>query len=283
MAKLPEASRPIGAAFTVRDPDPVRAFWVDRLGLEVQDGAAGGSPDGFAVAPRRGGFRLGFDVDADAVPRPYPCVGLYHVALLLPDRPALAGILSRLVQEDVAFEGFADHGVSEAAYLRDPERAGVELTADRPRDAWPRDDEGRVAMTTDPLDVEALLAEAEAPGRLDAATRLGHVHLHVPGLDAAERFYGEGMGLDVTQRSYPGALFFSVGGYHHHVACNSWAPRPAPDDAAGLDRVTWSVPGDALGDVAERWDAEGFDPEVGDGWVACTDPAGIDVRLEAGR
>lgn len=274
MAQLSDHARPVAATFKIRDREPILELWRDRLGLEI------GEDDPLQLAPRGDGFTLTFVEDPDATPRPYPCVGLYHLALLLPDRASLAAIVQRLRQSGLAFEGFADHAVSEAVYLRDAEQTGIELYRDRPRDDWPRDDD-QIQMTTDPLDVGSLLDAAKAPQRLAPDTLIGHVHLHVPGLDAAARFWGEAVGMDVTQRSYPGALFFSVGGYHHHVATNTWAPTSAPDDAAGLEQVTWRVAESDLEGLEERLEAEGFAPEVGDGWVAAVGPSGVESRFRA--
>lgn len=285
--RLPAKSRPAAVTFRTRDPEALLGLYRDRLGLGVvEDGKSR-----TVLAPEDRAVSLELLHDPDAPPRPYPCVGLYHIALLVPDRAALARVLRRLLEEggrDVPFEGFADHGVSEAAYLRDAEVNGVELYRDRPADAWPRDDDGMVAMVTERLDVEALLAEAgdDGPAPLDPATRLGHVHLHVPDLAEAERFFADGLGLQATQRSYRGALFLSAGGpehYHHHVAVNTWAgDRRAPDGATGLVRVEWAVPEGTAEAVAANLDEAGIEHAIEDGAVVATDPAGIKHRVTEG-
>ena len=141
--------------------------------------------------------------------------------------------------------GASDHGVSEAIYLSDPDGNGIELYTDRPRSAW-RWQNGQVAMVTTPLDLENLLAslsENRANGDLLAQPDLGHIHLHVADLVAAERFYSEFLGLAVTQRSYSGALFFAAGGYHHHIAANVWAGKAAPPaNSVGLVSYRLEVP-----------------------------------------
>ena len=172
-----------------------------------------------------------------ATPRPPGATGLYHLAIRYPARRDLAHALQRLARSDYPIQGASDHQVSEAIYLSDPDDNGVELYADRPRAQWIwRDDQ--VAMTTGPLDMENLLALTEgqpAPPHVPPQTDLGHIHLHVASLAAAERFYHEFLGLAVTQRSYPGALFLSAAGYHHHLAVNTWAGnRPPPADSIGL-------------------------------------------------
>ncbi len=164
----------------------------------------------------------------DAPPRPRGAAGLFHVAFLYPDRTALARALRRLLELDVPI-GSADHGVSEAIYLSDPEGNGIELYADRPPEAWPpRGPDGQVTMYTEALDIPAVLTLAHEPGPLlPPATRIGHVHLSVADLGHAERFYGDALGFAVTQRSYPGALFLGRDGYHHHVGANTWRSRQA--------------------------------------------------------
>jgi catechol 2,3-dioxygenase len=168
--------------------------------------------------------------------RPEGTLGLYHFAILLPDRAALGRMLGHLFEARYPFHGFADHGVSEAAYLVDPDGNGIELYADRPRTAWPRTGT-RIEMYTKPLDVAGLI---RAAGNLPwagapAMTCIGHVHLHVAELPRAEQFYAGVLGFDVVTREYPGALFLSAGGYHHHVAVNTWARSPTrPRGTAGL-------------------------------------------------
>ena len=139
--------------------------------------------------------------------------------------------------------GAADHLVSEALYLDDPDGLGIEIYRDRPRDTW-RVANGELAMATDPLDLQSLFEEpgAETPWHgLEAPTIIGHVHLHVPHLDTAEAFYCGRVGFDPIVRRYPGALFVSAGGYHHHLGLNTWSgigAPPPPENAAGLRSFT---------------------------------------------
>jgi catechol 2,3-dioxygenase len=248
--RLPAQTRIGHVHLQVADLDRSLAFYRDLLGFwqVSQDGptaalSATGEPPLHILLTERQGARR----------KPRHTTGLYHVAIRFPSRAALARVLQRLLTNGWAFEGFADHGVSEALYLADPDGNGLELYADRPREEWPRKGE-QVVMGTDPLDVEGLLAEVAGDvsrwAGVDRGTDIGHVHLHVSDLDAAEGFYHDLLGLDVTQRGYPGALFFSAGGYHHHVAANVWAgvgAPPPPADAVGLlsfalhvpDKATW--------------------------------------------
>ncbi len=168
-------------------------------------------------------------------------LGLYHFALLLPGRAELGRFLAHLTAIGV-YPGMSDHLVSEALYLTDPDGLGIEVYADRPRSTW-RVEGGSIAMATDPLNVKDLLAATEntrwtgAP----AGTRMGHVHLHVGDLEQAEAFFHVGLGLDRIRLGFPGALFLSAGGYHHHLGTNTWAPG-APSAKEGDARLLeWSI------------------------------------------
>ncbi len=205
-----------------------------------------------------------------AVPRPRRSTGLYHAAILLPHRRELARVIRRLVDTGWPIGGAADHGVSEAIYLDDAEGNGLEIYADRPRSAWPTQGQ-QVAMYTDPLDIPDLLRELEADPRpwsaMPAEAGIGHVHLQVSDLDRAEEFYCGVLGFEVTQRSYPGALFVSAGGYHHHLGLNIWHSRhagPPPEDAAGLIAFAVVIPDQAAWEaVVERLQAAGLSVEEG--------------------
>ncbi|RDI96095.1 glyoxalase [Meiothermus sp. QL-1] len=219
-----------GVSLRVRDLERQLAFYQGLLGLEVLRQAK----SRVVLAPGQRGFFLELVHVPTAPLRPRPTLGLYHFALLLPSRRALAEVVQHLLDARYpTFEGASDHGVSEAVYLSDPEGNGVELYRDRPRAEWPRR-EGELAMGNRPLDFFGLLSQVETPGPLHPATTLGHIHLHVPDLDQAETFF-TGLGLQVTQRDLPGARFFAADGYHHHVGVNLWAQnRLAPASATGL-------------------------------------------------
>jgi len=215
-------------------------------------------------------------------------IGLYHFAILLPDRASLGRFLAHLGELGVR-AGMSDHFVSEALYLADPDGLGIEVYADRPRTAW-RESDGELAMTTKPLDVDSVIAAAggEPWTGAPAGTTIGHVHLYVRDLDEAERFYHEGLGLDKVVWSYPGALFMSAGGYHHHLGTNTWAagaPLASDDEARLLD---WElvVPTVADADAAAHSisDAGHFveRSSQGGGHVA-RDPWGTALRLVVDR
>ena len=183
--------------------------------------------------------------DRNALPRRPRTTGLFHVALRYPSREALARAVERVLSSGYPVAGASDHGVSEAIYLSDPDGNGVELYADRPRAQWQWRN-GQVLMTTGALDLEGLLATASGHAATPGAPppiEIGHIHLQVADLGAAERFFGEFLGLSVTQRSYPGALFFAAGEYHHHVAVNVWAHlTAAPAGSVGLVSYRFQVP-----------------------------------------
>jgi catechol 2,3-dioxygenase len=219
-------------------------------------------------------------VGARAVPR-RGRFGLFHFAILLPDRAALGRAAAHLARQG-AIHGMADHRVSEALYLSDPDGLGIELYADRPRDAWTC--RGReLVMTTDPLDLQDVTTTgAGVPWTgAPAGTTIGHVHLHVGDLAEAERFYHAALGFDKTTWSYPGALFLAAGGYHHHLGTNTWSPGPSPaaDEAQLLEWELVVPDAAAQSHAAQALDAAGYSTTPGaHGWVAA-DPWGTRVRV----
>jgi catechol 2,3-dioxygenase len=234
---------------SVSDLDRSLAYWQEAIGLRVlsqEDGVAELGVD----TPL-----LRFVEEPGARPAD-GFTGLFHVALLVPDRPSLGRFLAHAARERIPLEGLSDHDVSEAIYLRDPDRHGIEVYADRPREQW----EGQVweRMTTIPLDAGSLLAEA-GDGEFDGlpeGTTMGHVHLRVRDIDETIRFYGDVLGMGLTAQLGDMAAFLSAGGYHHHIGGNVWESRgaaPAPEGTARLRRFTIVLPGeDEVARVAER-------------------------------
>jgi catechol 2,3-dioxygenase len=216
----------------------------------------------------------------DAPRRPPGTTGLFHLAILVPSRPDLASALRRALEAGTRFTGASDHLVSEALYLRDPEGNGIEIYRDRSREEWNWAG-GEVHMDTLPLDLEAVMATLPGdppPAVMPPQTRIGHVHLNVSELEGTEDFYSPGLGFDVTVRGYPGALFVSSGGYHHHLGLNTWegpgAPPP-PAGARGLDRFEVVLPARADVDQArERLERAGAEPVVTDEGFVVADPSG---------
>jgi catechol 2,3-dioxygenase len=214
-------------------------------------------------------------------------LGLFHFAVLLPGRASLGSLLSHLLAEGVQ-PGAADHLVSEALYLQDPDDLGIELYRDRPRSQW-RTRGRELVMSTDPLDHAGLLAAAQPASwtGMPAGTTIGHVHLHVGDIDAAKSFYHDALGFDIIVSAYPGALFMSAGGYHHHLGVNTWAGAhavPPAEDEPQL--LSWDLvlptPADiaAVSDSLARSDYVVTHSESG---TIAYDPWRTPVRLVAER
>jgi catechol 2,3-dioxygenase len=209
-------------------------------------------------------------------------LGLYHFALLLPERAQLGRFLAHLAATGV-HPGMSDHLVSEALYLTDPDGLGIEVYADRPRSAW-HVDGGTIAMATDPLNVEDLLAATESTpwSGAPAGTRMGHVHLHVGDLDQASEFFHAGLGLDRVVLGFPGALFLSAGGYHHHLGTNTWAagaPRAKEGDARLLEWTIRLPEAAAVEGAARSLEAGGHQVAREGTDAVATDPWGTMVRI----
>ncbi len=203
-------------SLVARHPDPMIEFYTRQMGMTL----VSRSTDASLLGYENGHALLELVHNADARQRPGQAPGLFHVAYLFPARAHLATALKRLVRLEWPLQGAADHGVSEAIYLADPEGNGIEIYADRPKDTWPIKN-GQLRMVTEALDVRGLLAEPETDATQPQA-RIGHVHLQVSSLTAADAFWCGTIGLNATQRDFPGALFVSAGGYHHHIGLNTW-------------------------------------------------------------
>ncbi len=265
---------------TVADLDAQAAFYREAIGLTelrrtgatVDLGAPGGDEPLVSLVHR-----------PDAPPRPARTTGLFHLALLVPSRAELARAVHRVIDAGRRFTGAADHLVSEAIYLDDPEGNGIEIYRDRPREEWERA-EGELKMATLPLDLEDVLAgvtRRDAGDGMVEGTRIGHVHLQVANISAAEDLYVGVLGFDPVVRSYSGALFVSAGGYHHHIGLNTWAGEGAaapPRGALGLRRFTVVLPDEAALDAVNvSLAAAGL--EGGDEPTLVTDPSGNSLVL----
>jgi catechol 2,3-dioxygenase len=267
-----------GVTLAVRDLDGMAGFYARLLGLRPLPGAAPGEVLlGAGETPL---LRLRHTPEAPRESGREP--GLFHTAFVLPSEAALGAWLRQATALGLRLQGASDHGVSAAIYLDDPEGNGIEVYADRDRALWPRP-EGRpaeIAMFTRPLDLRALAAlPAPGPGQ-SAGTRIGHVHLRVGDVRKAEAFY-RALGLAVMQHG-PQVSFLSSGGYHHHLALNSWRSQGAairPQGLSGLREVLMVATGPAAFDgAAAALRAEGA-VTTGEGWVAGQDAAGIPLRL----
>ena len=224
----------------------------------------------------------------DAPAAPGFSTGLFHLAILVPDRAELARSLRRVTGTGWRLTGASDHLVSEALYLRDPEGNGIEIYSDRPRNQWDHDG-GELRMATLPLDLEGVLGELgpgdEEANGMAADTTIGHVHLQVANIPASEGFYNGALGLEVMVRSYPGALFLAAGGYHHHLGLNTWQSEgapPPPEGSLGLDRYELVLPDENERDAAAGRLGESGDPQRLEEGIQATDPSGNRLLLTTG-
>lgn len=273
---------------TVNDLATMASFYEQVIGLVplTHDG------DTATLGTAAGATLLELVERADAPARTRGSAGLFHLALLLPTRADLALALRRLATARYPLDGASDHLVSEALYLTDPEGNGIEIYRDRPRSEWGREADGQIRMATLPLDLDSVIddmpagitSETPNPSVPDGAV-MGHVHLQVSDLEQAEAFYNGVLGFDVVVRGYPGALFVSAGGYHHHLGLNTWASAggvPNTPATRGLDRFEIVLPDDAaVAAVRGRLDAAGTPALESDGALFATDPFGNGLRFVA--
>ena len=211
--------------------------------------------------------------------------GLFHLAILLPERAWLGAWLRHYLKAGYQLTGASDHLVSEALYLNDPEGNGIEIYRDRPRDQW-KGANGEIQMATNRLDLQALFQESEIgewTGKMPAGSRLGHVHLQVNDLGAALQFYRDVIGLQ-RMVSYPGAEFLAAGGYHHHLGINTWnsaAAATRSEDLLGLDSFSLLLPDETARDkVVNDVSQNGIDLQIVNNIPVVADPAGNRLTLE---
>lgn len=281
--RLPDATRLGRVVLQVADLARSLRFYEQVLGLRTLHRA-----DGLATLAAHGSDRVLVELRERAGAKPVTGrgrLGLFHFAILLPDRVSLARFVRHL--GDIGTRaGAGDHLVSEAFYLNDPDGLGIEVYADRPRDTWQR--VGReLMMATDPVDVAGLatIAGTARWEGMPAGTTMGHVHLHVGEIARASGFYSDALGFDRIVWSYPGALFLAAGGYHHHLGTNVWAGPNAPSAAEDEARlVEWTIELPTLADVdaaAVNIAAGGFALTRDDDDAVARDPWGTQVRLHA--
>lgn len=242
------------AAVTIdaRDVTGLAVFYESNIGLH----RISQSPERITLGAGGVGF-LHIDAAPRAKPEPRRVAGLFHTAFLMPSRAELGAWFRIANDRDAPFDAASDHGVSEAFYLTDPEGNGIEVYSDRPKSEWRRKGSG-YDLTTGPMDVAGVVAEGLAVERTDglfpAAARVGHVHLKVGDIAQAEAFYAAALGLDVIDRR-SGGTFYSSGGYHHHIATNTWASNgagPRPSDIAGLREIELKATDKAVLDAAAK-------------------------------
>ncbi|OKL35597.1 VOC family protein [Domibacillus mangrovi] len=261
----------------VTNLDSALAFYQDVIGFQILQ-----QTDRKAVLTTDGKTALlTLEQPIDVTPKEGRTSGLYHFALLLPTRADLSVFLRHLLQTGYRF-GASDHLVSEALYITDPDGNGIEVYRDRPSSEWTWSNE-EVSMATDPLDGESLLAESDSEwSGLPADTVMGHIHLHVSDLQKAEEFYVKGLGFTVVSH-YPQAVFIATGGYHHHIALNTWqgAGAPAPKkNSVGLNWYTLVFPNEeARGQVMEQLQEIGASVMAEGDFFVTEDPSGNTIRL----
>lgn len=269
----------LGAAhLKVADLDRAIAYYTDVIGFQVRERAGdvaylGAGADDLIVLHERPGAR-----------RVSRHAGLYHVAILFPSQLELARVIQRIAATETPIEGASDHGTHEAIYLPDADGNGLELAWDRAPEEWPNLAD-ITAIAPQPLDMGGLfnlVSGRELVPEADPGTVVGHVHLHVADIAEATAFYRDLLGFDLITE-IDTAAFVSAGGYHHHLAYNTWQGRgapPSPDDAIGLVHWTIQLPTDA--DVAaarERLTAGGAETTDVDGGFEAHDPSGNAVRI----
>jgi catechol 2,3-dioxygenase len=264
----------------VRNLDLVADYYRDAIGLTVMTRSAMGALLGAGGVPL-----LVLQRREHAAPEARNAAGLYHTAFLMPTRNDLARWLVHAAKNRIPLSGFADHLVSESIYLDDPEGNGIEVYADRAPETW-KWDGGSVAMATDQLDIDGLLAltdtqttnYAKAPDDL----RIGHMHLRVGDLEQADRFYGGAIGFDPT-RKRSGAAFLSSGRYHHHLGINVWQSAGAgrrDDTAAGLAWFSLEVAAQEMLQAQQDRLRQAGAPAVAiENGIETVDPWGTKVRL----
>jgi catechol 2,3-dioxygenase len=274
-SEIAPQTRPGPVHLTVSNLAGAVDYYRDAVGLDVLEDGAGRARLGagdreLLVLVEEPGARSG---------RGY--TGLYHFALLVPERRQLAAWLAHAARDAVPLVGLSDHDVSEALYLADPDGHGVEIYCDRPRETW----EGQVGdrLTTMPLDVDSLMSELDDPAStpfdgLPAGTVMGHVHLKVTDIPSSVGFYRDVLGFDLTAQLGEQAAFLAAGGYHHHVGANTWesagSPPPPPGTAA-LRHASIVLPDNgARADVIVRLEAAGHRLEQEEGDPLVRDPSG---------
>lgn len=278
--RLPEATRLGRVRLQIADLGRSVEFYERALGLRVLE-----RRESNALLSARDDDRVLVELVKGENVRPAGkgLFGLYHFAILLPDRASLGRFVGHLATRGVRAGG-SDHLVSEAFYLRDPDGLGIEVYADRPRATWRR--MGRELMiATDPVDVAQLVrAGGDALWNgMPAGTLIGHVHLHVGDLSQGSRFFSEALGFDRMTWRYPGALFMGAGGYHHHLGTNTWAGSGArPPDEGDARLLEWTIELPTAADIAaaaRSIDRAGYRVEATAGEALAHDPWGTPVRL----
>lgn len=271
------------AALRVRDLERTSAYYRDVIGLSVL------ARDAASVTLGTGeGALLTLEAKPDAALEPPTAAGLFHIAFLMPTRRDLARWLVHVAHNQTPLTGFADHSVSEAVYLNDPEGNGIEVYVDRPAERW-RWEDGRVVMGTHRLAVDDILSLTDTRtsdyARAPDGLRIGHIHLRVGDVGSGDRFYRDIIGLAATSRRDT-ASFLSSGGYHHHLAMNVWNSAGAGRREDGRTGLAWfslmTERPELIAAQAERLASAGIGTAPLAGGFESLDPWGTPVRLLQG-
>ncbi len=217
--KIPDNTKIQSVDLKVKDLKTSLNFYSHLMGFKI---ISQNETSAMLSANRSLPYILQLHEDKNSIHKPYGSTGLFHIAISLPNRKELARVFLRMFENKVKFQGFSDHLVSEAVYLEDPDENGVELYCDRPREEW-QYKMGQVEMATLPLNLNILTNELDDRNvwnGIHPYTDIGHIHLSVSDIKKAQNFYSILLGLNVTNSTYPGAMFFSAGGYHHHIGAN---------------------------------------------------------------
>lgn len=266
----------------VQDLQRSLTFYKDVIGFKVYEQtekSAKLTADGKTVL-------LSIEQPEDVIPKQGRAAGLYHFALLLPERADLGRVLKQLLQVGYPLQGASDHLVSEALYLADPDGNGIEIYTDRPASEWEWKDSS-VVMATEAMDAESVLAEGMPGswGGLPEGTVMGHIHLHVSELGKIADFYINGLGFEVVCRYGSQALFISSGKYHHHIGLNTWngvgAPVPAAN-SVGLESYTLMLPNEeSVKETVAQLEKIGAAVNDVNGSFVTSDPSGNRIILQA--
>lgn len=280
--RLPDLTRMGAPVLRVKDLERMLGFYQGVFGLQVNRRSENHVELGFGRMKGAADSLLVLKHDPEARETRHDFAGLYHFAILVPDRMSLAQAYLG-IQRKAQFDGFGDHRVSESLYLHDPERNGIEVYRDRPRSEWPRKNE-KIVMNTLPLDLDGILSELPkekiSRDTFPNGARIGHMHLRVTNLESSVMFYHEKLGFDVTlDLSSMGAMFLSAGGYHHHIGLNTWHSlngKSHESGEAGLDQFAIEVPS-PLNMLESRLKGT----KISDNELLVSDPDGIPVLIRS--
>lgn len=252
--KIPDTTKIHSVDLKVRSLNESLKFYSDLIGFKIIQQTGNSA---YLSATGQMPYLIAMHEDKSAARRQRGTTGLFHTAIRFPSRKELARVFMRLFNNGVKFQGFSDHLVSEAVYLADPDENGVELYTDKPKSEW-QWKMGQIEMDTLPLNLNVLTRELNDPDVWNGAhpeTDIGHIHLNVSNLHKAQDIYSLLLGMNITTSAYPGALFFSAGGYHHHIGANVWQSRhgsPPPENTLGLMQFTVSIPDEEYLNIIEQ-------------------------------